>query len=62
MILLLTASFVLQLFFYMRFDSVIKDNDDKNGMLEQELLVSITLYLHTVIEILFNIVVLVYLI
>ena len=62
MILLLTASFVLQLFFYMRFDSVIKDNDDKNGMLEQELLVSITLYLHTVIEILFNIVALVYLI
>ena len=62
MILLLTASFVLQLFFYMKFDSVIKDNDDKNGMLEQELLVSITLYLHTVIEILFNIVALVYLI
>ena len=62
MIILLTASFVLQLVFYMKFDSVIKEENDKEGMLDQELLVSITLYLHTTIEILFNIVVLVYLI
>ena len=34
MIILLTASFVLQLFFYMKFDSVIKENDDKEGMLD----------------------------
>ena len=62
MLVLLITNFVLDIVFYVHFHPKLIDSKDTETILQMERLVSLTYYIHTILEILFNIVLLVFLI
>ena len=62
MLVLLITNFVLDIVFYVHFNPKSIDSKDTETILQMERLVSLTYYIHTILEILFNIVLLVFLI